>query len=125
VTEDELLDFAAAHVPERPAVPKRVMIVPQLPLTSVGKIFKPALLQQEVESVVRSEAEAAGVSVVSLGVDRDPKLGFRAHIKTSGGARALEQALERYTFKFEVVDCPKSNARENESNSNAGNKEAG
>src|SRR5208337_4511991 len=52
VTEQELLDFAATHVPERPAVPKQVRIVPQLPLTAVGKIFKPALQRQEIEHVI-------------------------------------------------------------------------
>lgn len=33
----ELIELAAAHIPERPAVPKEVIIVDQLPLTAVGK----------------------------------------------------------------------------------------
>src|SRR5271157_3100592 len=101
VTEQELLEFAAAHVPERSAVPKRVTIALQLPLTSVGKIFKPALQQQEIERAVRSEAEAAGVAIASIAVDRDPQLGLIARIRTNGGAKALPQVLERYAFKFE------------------------
>ena len=43
-------------IPERAAVPKRVNIVPSLPMTGVGKIFKPALQQLEIETVVRAEA---------------------------------------------------------------------
>ena len=104
VTEQELLDFAAAHVTERPAVPKRVRIVPQLPVTAVGKIFKPALLKQEIESVIRSEAAAARAVIVSIAVDSDPKLGLVARIRTDGGAETLRHALERYAFKFEVLE---------------------
>ena len=56
VTGQELLDFATASIPERAAVPKQVKIVPALPMTGVGKIFKPALQQLEIETVVRAEA---------------------------------------------------------------------
>jgi fatty-acyl-CoA synthase len=46
-TEQELLEFAAGRIPERAAVPKHVRVVPALPLTGVGKIFKPALQQRD------------------------------------------------------------------------------
>lgn len=36
-TSQELIDIATAHIPERPAVPKEVIIMEQLPLTAVGK----------------------------------------------------------------------------------------
>jgi fatty-acyl-CoA synthase len=42
-TEEELLEFAAARVDEPPARPKRVFIVDCLPMTNVGKIYKPEL----------------------------------------------------------------------------------
>jgi fatty-acyl-CoA synthase len=103
VTEQDLLEFATVHVPERPAIPKRVRIVPQLPLTAVGKIFKPALQNQEIEHVIISEAAAADVAVVSIAVNNDPKLGVIARIRTDGDAEALRHALERYAFKFEIL----------------------
>lgn len=104
VTERELLDFAASHVVERSARPKQVRIISQLPLTTVGKIFKPALHDQEIEKAIRSEAEAAGVAIASIALDRDPQLGMIARIRTDGGAKALQQSLERYAFKFEILD---------------------
>ncbi len=104
VTEQDLLDFAATHIPERPAIPKRVRIVPQLPLTAVGKIFKPALQQQEIEHAIISEAAAAGVAVVSIALERDPRLGLVARIRTDGGAKDLQHALDRYAFRFEILD---------------------
>jgi fatty-acyl-CoA synthase len=38
-----LLAAALPHIPERPALPKRVVILDRLPTTPVGKIYKPAL----------------------------------------------------------------------------------
>lgn len=46
VTAEELIAVAAAHIPERVAVPKEVIIMEQLPLTAVGKPQK-NLLQQD------------------------------------------------------------------------------
>ncbi len=44
-----LLQAVAPRVYERPAVPKRVVIVEALPLTAVGKVFKPALRLRAIE----------------------------------------------------------------------------
>lgn len=41
VSLDELMDHARAHIHERAAVPKHIGILPELPKTAVGKIFKP------------------------------------------------------------------------------------
>lgn len=43
VDEEELLEFMRAYVAERPSVPKHIYVLPAMPVTSVGKIFKPAL----------------------------------------------------------------------------------
>ncbi len=51
----ELIEVAAAHIPERPAVPKEVIILDQLPLTAVGKPQK-HLLQLDA---ARREISAA------------------------------------------------------------------
>ena len=44
-TEAELLEFVRQHVDEPPAQPKSVTILQAMPVTSVGKIFKPELRQ--------------------------------------------------------------------------------
>jgi fatty-acyl-CoA synthase len=43
VTADELLRYAAEHIPERPAIPKEIVVLDKLPLTSVGKPMKHVL----------------------------------------------------------------------------------
>ena len=40
---EELLSFAQTHIHERAAQPKHIEILPELPKTAVGKVFKPDL----------------------------------------------------------------------------------
>ena len=58
----ELAAFVEAHIPERPAFPKRIDIVAAIPLTAVGKVYKPALRAIATERVVRARLDAAGLS---------------------------------------------------------------
>ena len=102
VSDQELMDFAASHVPERAAIPKLVKIMPSLPVTGVGKIFKPALQQREIEATVRSEAQNVGASIVDLAFERSPRLGQVVRVRAGKGGAALRATLERYAFKFEV-----------------------
>jgi fatty-acyl-CoA synthase len=104
VTEEELLEFAAAHVPERAAVPKRVRITAALPVTRVGKIFKPDLQKREIEIVIRLEAEAASASLAGLEVDQDPSAGLIARVRVASGRDRLRLALQRYAFKFAIAE---------------------
>lgn len=55
VTEEELLAFTAARVDEPPARPKWVAILPTMPMTTVGKIFKP-----ELRELAAKRARSAG-----------------------------------------------------------------
>lgn len=59
VTADELLDYVREHVSERPAAPARIEIVSDMPLTTVGKIYKPALRVRAAEHVVESIIKSA------------------------------------------------------------------
>lgn len=95
--EAELLDYAATHITERAAIPKAVHIVPALPLTAVGKIFKPTLQMAEVASVVRAEAAALGVTLSEVNVEQDPKLGIVANYKLAeGDGEQLAATLGRH-----------------------------
>jgi fatty-acyl-CoA synthase len=59
VSGEELLAQVAASVYERPAVPKRVVVLDALPLTAVGKIYKPALRVRAVELKLQEVLAAA------------------------------------------------------------------
>ena len=53
VSEDELHEHAQRTIGERPAWPKRIHIVDAIPLTSVGKIYKPELRCDAAARLVR------------------------------------------------------------------------
>ena len=102
VTEQELLEYVALTIPERAAVPKRIKISPSLPVTAVGKLFKPALVEREIEETVRAEADRVGAAVISVTVDRDPNVGLRAIVRAAAGAEKMKEALDRYAFRSDV-----------------------
>jgi fatty-acyl-CoA synthase len=102
--EAELLAFAAETIGERAAVPKAVRIVAQIPVTAVGKIFKPALAVREIEDVVRGEAKAAGVAVAAVAVKSDGRRGMVAKVQLRESSPALRAALGRYTFAVEITE---------------------
>jgi len=78
-----------------------------LPLTAVGKIFKPALTMMEVESVVREEAERIGVTLDALKVEQDPRVGIvvRWHV-AAGDAVAFGRALGVHVFRNQPLNKP-------------------
>jgi fatty-acyl-CoA synthase len=49
---DEMLDFVRHRTPERAAVPVRLSFIDAMPLTGVGKIFKPALRLDAAQRLV-------------------------------------------------------------------------
>lgn len=108
LTEAELLEFATQEIPERAAIPKAVHIVEELPLTAVGKVFKPALEMQEIESCVADIAakELPGASI-AIEVTQDPKFGIIADIDLSDSDQATKdkfaKLLSEYTFKSRIA----------------------
>ncbi|MBF7730470.1 acyl-CoA synthetase [Pseudomonas sp. N040] len=102
-SEAELLAYAAQHISERAAVPKAIHILDALPVTAVGKTFKPALNLREIESVVREEAAQVGATLSQLTVEQDPKLGMLARYRVEGDGSALASALGRHIFRSEAL----------------------
>jgi fatty-acyl-CoA synthase len=95
----QLLDFASAQISERAAVPKRIEVLDTLPLTAVGKIFKPALQQREIARVVREEARALGIHELSVEVVQDARRGLVAQVAGGAQRENLARALGRYSFQ--------------------------
>lgn len=100
-TEDDLMAHARTTIAERAAHPKRIHIVDVLPTTVIGKIFKPTLIQQEVESVFMEEAAKLGVRDARAKACQDVKLGLVLRWHADGDVTALKASLDRYIFKHE------------------------
>ncbi|WP_409277938.1 acyl-CoA synthetase [Pseudomonas defluvii] len=98
---EELEEFAQRHISERAAIPKRIEILPALPLTAVGKIFKPALQQREVARVVRQEVERMCLKDIAVEVIQHEQRGLVACIRAGGHQESLALLLGRYSFQVE------------------------
>jgi fatty-acyl-CoA synthase len=104
---DEIREFARANIPERGAAPVEVHVLPKIPLTDVGKIYKPPLRQD----AARREFEAALAGIAAhVEVVNDPASGMRARItlESPDGLRdeaaeaRVRKIMDRYTMGHDV-----------------------
>lgn len=85
-TPDELMAYAADKITERAAVPKSIHILPELPLTAVGKIFKPALRWRAAQMILEDALAPLGEGGVKITVEVGPheRHGTLARVTVSG-----------------------------------------
>lgn len=107
-TAEELRAFAEPLIAERPAWPRHIFIIDAIPMTSVGKIFKPQLRSDAVQRVVRQEiVEAVGIDEFSVDVVAGGKRGMDVTVTLSAEHSAKRSAaaavLEGYLFDYKVV----------------------
>jgi fatty-acyl-CoA synthase len=69
LTKEEILAYLKEHVGERAAIPKDIVIIENMPVTPVGKIFKPALHWDAVKRAYESELQVIRNLVEFLKVD--------------------------------------------------------
>lgn len=108
-TAEELLEFARQRIGERAAIPRLIKIVPELPLTAVGKIHKLTLIYDQIDAAYTEALQGvAGVAELHIQVEGHRQLGAQAHIhvtpRPAGDPAALEaairQALAAYTIPY-------------------------
>jgi fatty-acyl-CoA synthase len=115
LSQEEILDRLKQSIGERAAVPREVFVIDQMPLTPVGKIFKPALRWDAIKRVYETELRKLGTLAdsVELKVGEDKVHGSLATIKVKAAAnvskdeiaRKVSELLALYTVKYalEVV----------------------
>jgi fatty-acyl-CoA synthase len=103
-TEDELLSFARDRISERAAVPKAIRLVAAMPLTGVGKIFKPELRQREIKDALRTALHDAAAPTSRLEVVNDPRVGIQVEVTVTDSASAdiAREVLGQFPFGFGV-----------------------
>jgi fatty-acyl-CoA synthase len=106
-TETDLLSFIKDHIGERAAVPKAIRIIPAMPVTGVGKIFKPELKHREIEDSLSDALRAAGVQIGSLKASSDPRYGTRIHVSLSESSdpELARHVLGQFPFPFWLSDA--------------------
>jgi fatty-acyl-CoA synthase len=112
LTPEEILQDLRRTIGERAAIPKKVVIVDKIPLTPVGKIFKPALRWDAIKRVYEEELHQLGdlVKSIEVKVAEDKIHGSLATITVEPGDNvsrdrivdAVNEILGRYTVKYKV-----------------------
>jgi len=106
----ELLSLCLREVPERAAVPIDVVIIEAIPLTAVGKIFKPALrldaMGRAARKVIASVlGDCSGVEVEVLETEARAAVILRLPVGPSAEAHAatLRQAFAGFLFDIRII----------------------
>ena len=96
-TEVELRAWATARVPEPAAAPKRVEVIDAIPLTAVGKPFKPELRRRAAEAVAREALADRATGVTARLADG------QAIVVSVRGADdgTIQDALGAFSFAWE------------------------
>jgi fatty-acyl-CoA synthase len=81
-TSSELLAFCQANISERAAIPKRIEILDSIPVTAVGKVFKPLLRNKATEFSVNDLFSKHDISA-HVKSEFDPEKGQVVHIQLS------------------------------------------
>ena len=109
--EEELTRFARANTPERGAAPERVHIIAEMPVTAVGKIFKPQLRRMAAEMHFRPLLKAALGRDVDVRARADERYGTVIVIGAGGRDQASDAAMKEtiaaamapYAFRWEMA----------------------
>ncbi len=95
IDAERLREFLDVNVNEPPARPRRIVQLAALPVTAVGKIFKPALRDLAVQEKVRTEIErlfGAGTKA-EIEVDKDDKLNTLVRVSVASSDEKLVAEL--------------------------------
>ncbi len=108
VSEDELQDHARRTIAERPAWPKQIHIVEAIPLTSVGKIYKPQLRCDAAARIVtRVVQDRFGLFDARVEAIEGGRRGMRVDVHLQAAAAplvsAVQEALASYLFESQVT----------------------
>ncbi|MBS3809341.1 MAG: AMP-binding protein, partial [Desulfobacterales bacterium] len=109
---DQIMEWAKQNVGEKAAVPKEVIITDEIPLTPVGKIFKPSLRWDATRRAYEKELEALGdmAESVQVKVGEDKTHGTRVEIRVRPAAntsmksieKKIAELLARYTVHYTI-----------------------
>lgn len=113
LTPDHILDYLKKEVGERAAVPKAVFILDQVPLTPVGKVFKPALRWEATKRVCEAELGTLGdcARSVEVTVSEDEVHGSSVNVTIERNPDAsiteieesVREILARYTIVYNLT----------------------
>jgi len=103
VTGAQLLEYLAQVIAEPAAMPKRLQLLDEMPLTAIGKLYKPTLVMREIADVLQATAQAQGVLLNAVDVHQHPAHGYLATLALEQHSPAFEHLLQRFAFACEFA----------------------
>ncbi|MFC7047724.1 acyl-CoA synthetase [Emcibacter nanhaiensis] len=105
--KSDLLEFSRQNIAERAAIPKEIYFLENLPLTAVGKPFKPALrLDATKRECIKALAGISGLDTID--VQAHPVHGSMVILSLKPGASGEDREkigtiLGAYAFRYEII----------------------
>jgi len=101
VSVDELLNYARDNINERAAAPVFIEILSVIPVTAVGKIFKPELRRMAVERVINARVKDENIHC-DVNVVLDPDKGIFIKVLADRDYDLAKELLASYPIKFDI-----------------------
>jgi len=103
ISAEELIEHCANTMSERAAIPKRIEFIDAMPLTAVGKIFRPTLRQQITETLVKEVLASSSISAqVASETEKKRGLVIRIDVDDKSTIDATNTLFQNYIFTTEV-----------------------
>jgi fatty-acyl-CoA synthase len=102
VSAEDLCSWATARVPERAAAPKLVTVVPDLPLTAIGKPYKlPLRADAARRAAIDALAELPGIADVTAAMDGSAPV-VTVTVDSSADRDAVATVLDQFTTAWRI-----------------------
>ncbi|QPF82132.1 AMP-binding protein [Bradyrhizobium genosp. L] len=103
IDANALAAFVQDNILEPPARPRMVSVIPDMPVTPVGKIFKPKLREIAAGEAARELLALEGLRGVSVDAITDPSRGLYLSVSAPPEqAEIAERLLKRFPVKVEL-----------------------
>ncbi|MFS7875935.1 AMP-binding protein [Streptomyces asiaticus] len=99
VTVEELTKWVDQHISEPAARPKVITVLDSIPLTEIGKPFKPALREAAAAQQFRDELVAQGIEGVEVGIGHEAG---RLVVRLTGGGEVSRAVAALYGYDVDL-----------------------
>ena len=98
-----LMAFAQTAISERAAIPKHIAVIDTMPLTGVGKIFKPDLRRREIGAAIHEHLAKSGIDA-TINVEDSQSRGIALTIDLTNKSRRAEAeaVIGHFPFPFSI-----------------------
>jgi fatty-acyl-CoA synthase len=107
---NKLMIYLKTHLSEQAANPKKIIIIDKMPLTLVGKIFKPELIQREVSSLIsnvvfkiNNDSNVSVRQVYDTNQTQVYEICFDFKKTKENDLKRIESELSKFTFKWKFT----------------------